>query len=57
MKVAKRVCYTIYNKNGCTYINDISFFGFVSGPHDRININKFEKSRKKNSGKITIDFT
>ena len=40
----------LYLKNGCTYVNDISVFGLVSGPNNRINVKKFEKPRKQISG-------
>ena len=28
----------VITQDGCTYLNDISFFGFVSAPHSRITI-------------------
>ena len=44
--------YTIYNSRMAVPIfYDISVFGFVSGPNNRINIQKFENSRKQNPEK------
>ena len=44
----KSVRYTIYNSRTAVPILMIFiFFGIVSGPHNRINIKKYEKWRKK----------
>ena len=50
---SNHVSYIIYNLKTTVPISIIfSFFGFVSGPHNRI---KIQKVMKKISGKNTID--
>ena len=42
------MCYTIYNSRmAVPKLMIFLFFGFVSGPNNRINIKKFKKSQKK----------